>query len=229
MNAKPMIFTAENIRAIRNGRKTMTRRLVTAQNSLLDGWPVVMKIWRQLDWSHAVIDSGPSPAGNPGPYFKVPCPARETVHRIYPKYHAGDLIWTRETHLVVGGPHCADPRVVYRATNDGPDAWVSPRWTPSIFMPRRFSRLTLRVSNVRVERVQDISAWDAMAEGLAREWDGTKYWYGETPDPRKAFAILIDSINGPRGYWWKDNYWVWIIEWDRVWEKNIDAVIKDLM
>ena len=164
-----------------------------------------------------------------------------TPRRPVLRYHAGDLIWTRETHLVVGGPHCADPRVVYRATNDGPDAWVSPRWTPSIFMPRRFSRLTLRVSNVRVARVQDISHDDVVAEGVTCRADregvplvdiGAKH---SPVDYMKGhgltvghFAALWDSINAKRGYSWDSNPYVWVVEWDNMWEKNVDAVIKEL-
>ncbi len=224
MNTKPMIFTTENIRGIRDGRKTMTRRVITAQNSLLDGWPVVRAVWRQLDWSEAIIDQGPSPGGWLGPYFKVPCPERETVHRIYPKYQAGDLIWTRETWRKAYPVSCGSSGVVYRADKSqalGMDEYSDRHvWKPSIHMPRSLSRLTLRVSTVRVERVQDISEEDVQAEGC------TGSPFGPSADAI-LFPTLWDSINGKRAPW-VDNPLVWVISWDKRWNKNVDAVIKEL-
>ena len=228
MNTKPMIFTAENIRGIRNRRKTMTRRLVTAQNSLLDGWPVVMKIWRELDWSQAAIDPGPSPAGNPGPYFKVPCPARETRHRIYPKYQAGDLIWTRETWRELGSLQREDGKIptglrpdeiIYYADDrcaleDGP-------WRPSIFLPENLSRNTMRIKAAGAEWLQDISDEDAQAEGISGGY-GPGYSFAKT-----EFMQLWNRVNGKRTPW-ADNPPVWVIPWDRLWHKNVYTVMKEL-
>ncbi len=236
MNTKPMIFTTENIRGIRDGRKTMTRRVIKPQPS--EGG---------LEWCTAA-DGAFGAWQDPLLLLDEHSEDGGPCQRVCPYGVPGDLLWLREPHLVVGGPHCEDPRVVYRATNDGPDAWVSPRWTPSIFMPRRFSRLTLHVSTVRVERVQDISEENAKAEGVPQNWCGElsgwsaeKHGYLGTVDTgednggeayyrtaREAFAELWDSINAKRGYSYESNPWVWVIEWDRVWEKNVDAVIKEL-
>jgi hypothetical protein len=129
----------------------------------------------------------------------------------------GRLLYVRETHLVVGGVDAENPRVIYRA--DGEDQWVSAKWTPSIYMPRRFSRDWLRITDVRVERVASISVDDAYAEGLYREWDGRKWWYGLSteadalsPDPRAAFRELWRSIHGADADLSK---YVWAITYER--------------
>ncbi len=140
------------------------------------------------------------------------------------------------------GPDAAHP-YIYRAewVGDAQDHYANdcygdcPKWKPPIHMPRIASRLTLRISNVRVERLQSISEEDAIAEGVEFR-DG--YWLGGIhpikgtlkcwPTVTMAFAALIDSINGSRGFWWKDNYWVWIPEWDKVWRQNVDEVMKAL-
>ena len=86
------------------------------------------------------------------------------------------------------------------------------KWRPSIHMPRWASRITLRVTNVRVERVQEISEEDALAEGV----------YGDEAAPfdqataTMCFEALWDSINAKRGYGWDANPWVWVVEFERV-------------
>jgi hypothetical protein len=236
MNTKPMIFTAENIRGIRNGCKTMTRRLVTAQNSLLDGWPMVMAIWRQLDWKQARIDRGPSPAGNPGPYFHVPCPPHGTVHRIYPKYHADDLIWTRETWRELGSLQREDGKIptnlrpdeiIYYA--DDPCALENGPWRPSIFLPKNLSRNTMRINQVRGEWLQEIEERDVRAEGceLREFWMFGSDQIGRDKTARMVFESLWDRVNGKRAPW-ADNPPVWVISWDRLWFENVDTVMKEL-
>jgi len=91
-----------------------------------------------------------------------------------------------------------------------------PRWRPSIHMPRWARRITLEVTGIRVERVQDISVADCIAEGIAPVrklcpgFNG--YEHGEIID----FRCLWDSINAARGYGWKVNPWVWVISFRRV-------------
>ena len=88
-----------------------------------------------------------------------------------------------------------------------------PRWRPSIHMPRWASRITLEITNVRVERLQDISEEDAKAEGC-RIWKGVP-GDGEM-SATQAFVRLWDSINGKKpGRTWRDNPWVWVIEFRR--------------
>ena len=94
-----------------------------------------------------------------------------------------------------------------------------PTWKPSIFMPRRVSRLTLEIESIRAERLSDISTDDAEAEGAI-------YWWNQTPmkrgngrailHPKEAFRTLWDSINESRGFGWESNPWVWVIQFKRV-------------
>jgi hypothetical protein len=120
----------------------------------------------------------------------------------------GELLWVRETWTNLARP--GYQRVpVYRA--DGPEGDQLPEgvhWKPSLLMPRWASRIDLEVTGVRVERLQDISAADAAAEGcVPRQMD-----YG---DPRAAFEGLWDAINGKRAPW-ASNPWVWVIAFRRL-------------
>jgi len=114
----------------------------------------------------------------------------------------GDLLWVRETWCAVDG--CT----AYRA-----DDWIDApsddeKWHPSIFMPRAISRITLAITSVRVERVQDISEASAMDEGVERDTFGEHY--------RQAFIALWNAINAKRGYSWERNPWVWTLTFQQV-------------
>ena len=203
-----LLFIASMARAAVAGIKTQTRRLPTASNSLVDGVGISAKRWAamQFDWSRAVVDKGPSPAGNPGPYLHVPAGNGETWHRIYPRYQVGDRIWGRETCCAfeVG-------RVHYRADyseHSKLDREYGVVWTPSIHMPRWAARIVRDIVGVRVERLQDISEADALEEGVT---------YNDLPnnglDPRRArtwYRGLWNTINGPKS--WDANPPVIVIE-----------------
>lgn len=122
----------------------------------------------------------------------------------------GDRLWVRETWAEDGS------RYTYRATNE---TWAW-HWAPSIFMPRAASRITLEITDVRVERVQDISEEDARAEGVTRELRGPRTY----PDRhaarshetyRDAYMRLWDALNAKRGCGWAVNPWVWVISFQR--------------
>ncbi|MEN6533352.1 MAG: hypothetical protein ABFD89_06795 [Bryobacteraceae bacterium] len=141
----------------------------------------------------------------------------------------GDRLWVKETWK----PHCEGPIsaefplgtcVKYRA--DGvcvkPDTWdneqgawceaheESTKWRPSIFMPRWASRITLEVTGVKAQQVQDISEGDAASEGIqfiSPDWK---------KNPVGIFAVLWDSINLKRGFGWDANPWVWVVQFKRV-------------
>ncbi len=123
----------------------------------------------------------------------------------------GDRLWVRETFAegVVGCEEQAG--YSYQADHwdkkhgDGPNKL---HWIPSIHMPRRASRITLEITGVRVERVQDISEEDASTEGV--EWKNMDDW-----PHSKAFKTLWDSLAKP-GAKWEDNPWVWVIEFRRI-------------
>lgn len=217
---RPILFSGEMVRAILDGRKTQTRRTVSDSTSRGNFRASEML----LDDPRVFVDPGPSPAGNPGPYLKAPinvpaiCERRggtaeewdaAVVERLYPAWFADDHLWVKETFSPCVCDACrkAWPRegkpghgVNYRATDDRPD-YV---YRPSIFMPRWASRLTLAITDVRVERLREISGSDAVAEGLSPTMRNEA-----TAVDR--FSDLWDSLNAKRGYGWASNPWVWAI------------------
>lgn len=146
----------------------------------------------------------------------------------------GDRLWVRETWANVkteptwtGAAMCEEGQIVYRA-DFGPEP-VDWNWRPSIHMPRAASRINLEITGIRVERLNDISESDAVAEGIesfrpvpgdgpGSIYDGYIYkdYTGKNAvpyfitDPRESFRTLWESINGP-GSWGK-NPWVWVID-----------------
>ena len=215
----PLLMSGPLVNATLKDLKTQTRRVIAWSNSYVDGQ--ITKFWREhwheLDFSQAWPDDGPSPAGNQGPYLHVPFPPEGTVHRIYPRYQVGDLIWIKETwgRCDFPGTDTAFGRIkiVYRA--DGETKYDIDQWRSARFMPKRAARLWLVVKKVRPERLQQISEEDAIAEGvtvptgleiLVRYYGGSKY--------RVAFSSLWDSINGNR-YPYKSNPMVWVYGYER--------------
>lgn len=227
MAERPILFSGPMVRAILAGRKTQTRRV-----------PVVTSCGVRLP---ALVGADDRPAPARCPYGSV-----------------GDLLWVRETwqqffddEMPTGRPR--GPRgtlgspatpsrtssVFYRADGEDipQDTFGHPRWMSSIHMPRWASRLTLEVTGVRVERLQDITEADAEAEGLSKlTKDGGRVWKYGIPDsdglpgndddgwpwidwqkdPRVAFRQLWDSINADRGAGWDAHPWVWVIEFASV-------------
>lgn len=190
MKERPILFNAAMVRAILDGRKTQTRRVVKHHpsddgNMCLvdhgDGW-----------WPYRSDDSE-SPVVNGGDEIPYSCPYGQP----------GDRLWVRETWAKVSGDREEPDAIAYRADSEN-QAEV---WTPSIHMPRWASRITLEVVSVRVERLQDISRGDAMAEGCPFPN------MAEGDDPRKWYADLWEQINGPGS--WAENPWVWVVEFRR--------------
>lgn len=193
---RPILFSGPMIRAILAGQKTQTRRVVKlvgpdAIEERDDGslWPYC------VTWAHG--DDGE-------PWYA--CPYGEP----------GDRLWVRETwaqedarDLGLGAS-----QTLYRATASDAEAALVQRWRPSIHMPRWASRLTLEVTSVRVERLQDITEDDARAEGAAAEPSEA---LADSPvglSAREAFADLWASINGPAS--WAANPWVWVVGFKRI-------------
>lgn len=206
---KPILFSAPMVRAILEGRKTQTRRIVKPQ-------PPSRYNWNQYDgsewfWNDRQGDDdmmGWWPSyefGQKCPYGKV-----------------GELLWVRETWRETGSAQMASgsiPKFGNRnqvayfvdGEHDGP-------WRPSIFMPRWASRITLKITDVRVQRLQDISESDAIAEGIEQE-DGhwKDYLDGDSSYATSAifsYKSLWQSINGADS--WDANPWVWVIEFKRL-------------
>lgn len=230
----PALFNGEMVRAVLEGRKTQTRR--------------VMKVPRGYE-IHDPSRLGEITSVHPkrgkfgifitstDPIFKgvdlIPCP--------YGK--PGDRLWVRETHYRFGhwepvpGIKTKTGRTKWAFVEDSseilfqaPESYRKGRhhkdpFTPAwhrrlpMFMPRRASRITLEVTDVRVERVQDICEVECIAEGV----DDRSVIEGIDPDFYceaiiEAFAKLWNSINEMRGYGWDANPWVWVVEFKRIQE-----------
>jgi len=190
-NEKPILFKDEMIRAILEGWKTQTRRIVKpckCKDSLCELAP--HEIAGEINRGH---------------------------YRNCPYGKPGDRLWVRENFLQLMHGQVTDGRVKYCASID-PRSTGTPKndgywWRkrPSIHMPRWASRITLEITDVRVERLQDISSADAKAEGVAtpdlNDWCDDSKWVSQ-------FAWLWRSINGPDS--WDANPWVWVIEFKRI-------------
>ncbi len=151
---------------------------------------------------------------------KLPGPAGWS--RPMPYGQPGDRLWVRETWACFDSHVRPKSRIAYRSdTPDGEMVRVDAPWKPSIHMPRWASRITLEVTGVRVERLQDISEADALAEGVEQVLKGRFRIYGRETDgrdtdrsARTSYCSLWESINGPGS--WDANPWVWVIEFKRV-------------
>lgn len=187
---RPILFSAPMVRAILDGSKTQTRRAMKLQPAD-DIHPVSLPNRKYMGWESSLRHAH----------------GTTTVH-LCPYGVPGDRLWVRETwqqHLGNGG----DSRfATYRAT----DPEGAGPWRPSIFMPRWVSRILLEITDVRVQRLQEISGSDALAEGIERP---------HSPDPTTVaelavwrFRQLWESINGTGS--WDANPWVWAIAFRRL-------------
>lgn len=186
MKERPILFSAPMVRALLAGTKTQTRRAAKVESTL-------------------GIDSilAPRRAGGHAATYLLPDQAAEAA-ACCPYGQPGDRLWVRETHGYGGDAYAPD--VHYRATH--PDAPVQGRWLHSIHMRRRDSRILLEITSVRVERLQDISEADALAEGVPHSLNlpGGRF-------ARENFEHLWWTINGDGS--WESNPWVWVVEFER--------------
>ncbi len=212
MKERGMIFNSEMVRAILDGRKTQTRRIVKGT----DGAVKFCKEW-DINGEEIFVVLGEKDHTGMNPVFgAISCPFGAV----------GDRIWVRETWAEAGA--CAPDLKLYRANypEHVPSIYENVplaeeiRWTPSIHMPRAASRILLEITNVRVERLNAISEEDARAEGIidggclnCREPEPCGCANPE-PDATDAFAYLWQSIYGQEN--WNANPWVWVIEFKRV-------------
>ncbi|MGF7131974.1 hypothetical protein P3T40_003457 [Paraburkholderia sp. EB58] len=211
MKERPILFSGAMVRALLDGSKTQTRRIVKAKPS--DECPKEM-------WPHALKDIIEW-REQKGRWFGL-MGWRSLAFADCPYGHPGDHLWVRETWAQ---PTTLDPGpTFYRA--DYP-ACVPPgfenvppadtiTWKPSIHMPRAASRITLEVTGVRVERLRDISEADALAEGVEVLNGGgyRQYETGAGCYPAAAsFRSLWRKINGEDS--WDMGPWVWVVEFRR--------------
>lgn len=216
LRERPILFSGPMVRAIIDGRKTQTRRVL-------------------------------NPNGGAARYLATDeASARVEMRRLSPYGQPGDRLYVRETwqedadwclrvwYQADGASRSRGYRADDRWMDDVPPPSTPPstRWKPSIHMPREYSRLTLEITEVRVERLQEISEEDAAAEGVTlskalmdlayspqlRSWvvpDKRSASLVQVPGIRGAFASLWDDLNASRGFGWDANPWVWCIGFKR--------------
>lgn len=213
MKARPILFSAPMIRALRDGRKTQTRRIVKPQpfaDDSVAGWAVIDRAGSIRRW-HPALAEMDCPYGKPGDLLWVRENGWERPERTPQMMREGADTWA---------PYYYDADGLTDAENEQFKAWGFKR-RPSIHMPRWASRITLRLTDVRVERLQDISIIDARAEGV-RE-DRVVVGVPER-DPRALFPDLWNSINGAGA--WDINPWVWALSFDVI-LANVDQVLAE--
>lgn len=221
---RPILFSAPMVRAILEGRKTQTRRLVKPQphNPEVFGVSPIWGAGVRLGSDRFGIHCATNVNGK-----------REDRWIECPYGQPGDGLWVRETlklgkmvSVFTGQPTDADaalyaadgePVLVQPGDFDAGWGWQRPT-LPAIHMPRWASRITLEITDVRVERLQDISEEDAKAEGCSgtdpepKNEGGTIFAFkgiSSAPNPRAHFAALWESINGAGS--WASNPWVWVV------------------
>lgn len=220
MKTIPMIFNQQMVTALVHGRKTVTRRPLSNQ-------PIKSGAFWDFKWgAGSSLDYLPIVAGHATAYAAP--------------FKAGDLIWVRETFCLgrldeVDAEHPADRTLfVDQGCNDeyfiqkewafseGAEELDEVKWKPSIHMPRKASRLTLRVMNVRCERVQSITEESAQNEGATPAFIDEFGNCPTTPRFKNGFYKMWDSIYSN----WDENPWVWVIEFEVI-KSNIDKVIAN--
>ena len=166
---KPILFNTEMVKAVLDGRKTQTRRVIKSN----------------LHW-----------------YIGQGFPLKN------PDGQVGDKLWVRETF-------CIDDQDMIFFKADETFKPIELKWKPSIFMPRKASRITLEITDIRVEGIQDISQADIVKEGIKI-----------TDEPKRTLYLMNDffqlweSINKKRGYGWDVNPYVWVVEFKLLENEN---------
>ncbi len=201
MKSTPILFSGPMVRAILDGRKTQTRRVFKVQPAddfcpevglycptLVDPRTGEMFPGKERFGASDLDECHPCPYGQPG-----------------------DRLWVRETWQDTRSPGEPENRrqIMYRAD----DSRSLIGWRPSIFMPRWASRITLEITGVRAERLQEISDDDAFAEGI-QSWVDSGHGMAGGGSARGTYRALWESINGPGS--WDANPWAWVVEFRRL-------------
>lgn len=224
MMTKPMLFSTDMVRAILDGRKTVTRRVMKPQPPKdfpychLEGdglW-----YWTTRDWDDDMMDWWPS-----------------YEHGVQPICQPGDILYVPEAwkcRFAMLDPDGLGYEVIFRdrqhvrfrfETEERAKKWVKyarkPQeyWQSPYFMPREAARIFLRVMDVRAERLQGITVTGLQEEGLLKDVDTSQYSVVSTPDLFSEFQQLWDSTIKPADrtlYGWLANPWVWVIEFERI-------------
>ncbi len=247
MKAVPMIFNTEMVKALLDGRKSVTRRPMKPQPEAsgrgYDWWPSKVhqtminldKVKGDLFWDGVASDACPIASIGDLIYVRETfCPDPDCDHDSWDDHVLSFFEWNNcgcsaafIPDVLKTNEHC-----LFKA-GGFPDL----KWTPSIHMPRWASRITLKVTDVRIEQVQDITEAQAKQEGIRyhsiyNEWGGVEAhpdsrhhapqwrWYKKATD---AFKCLWNSVYSN----WDENPYVWVIEFEVI-HKNVDAVLAEV-
>lgn len=212
MKEIPILFSAPMVRAILEGQKTQTRRIMKPQP---DGWirgsSGTFGVPKKITNKKPTVNGSIWQEEDGTCYDDIFCPYGQP----------GDLLWVRETWAKQ-----LDGKFIYRSDFEAwekADYTATGNWKPSIFMPRAASRILLKVQELRVERLQDINEWDAIDEGIEMVDgpDGLRYYanYGDDNvdtclPPIESYRTLWEYINGTES--WDENPYVWVLKFKRV-------------
>lgn len=200
MKERPILFSSPMVKAILEGKKTQTRRVLKKQpNTETIGFDQLTFQKETNRWNGYVKDEDGGTSWN-------------AELRLCPFGQVGDRLWVRETWA-----WCSKNKghYIYKADGDGFSTChvKDYKWKPSIHMPRKASRITLGITNIKVERLQEISSIDCHNEGADEALAGKSFPLKEQRLTviQHGFAWLWDQINGKK-YPWESNPWVWVIE-----------------
>ncbi len=202
MKERPILFSGEMVRAILDSRKSQTRRVINLPLA-----PNLLGQWEPFTHGGAGITDS---KGNATVERPAIWHTRTGKLLVCPYGQVGDRLWVREAFC--------EPSLgamLYRADERPHEGVYSYRkWRSSTHMPRWASRITLEITGVKVERIQEITGANCLAEGidkeLCRDWHGDNCFL-DRDAARDNFADLWDSINAKRGYGWDVNPFVWCI------------------
>ena len=215
MTERPILFNSKMVSAILEGHKTQTRRVIKPQPDFSGViYPSLLK-WRRFRSKWGAFPQNASKGSIP--IFAYNCPFGKVGDKLYVRekfqLSKGDFAPTLEEEL------SKKPRVLYYAS-DNPRYRDKDKWKPSIHMPKWASRITLEITDIRVEQLQDISGEDAKAEGsemiasyiagITHEQFGSKQ-----ATYRQGFVASWDSI-AKKEYQWDNNSFVWVISFKRL-------------
>ena len=209
MADRPIIMTGDSVRGILAGRKTQTRRVI--KDEFLQSLP--------FENLSPIMNSPPHCHANGVWFYELQSEVDATEHiKIKCPYGVvGDRLWCKETFSFDHKEFYPNFPIVYKAEGYPEDwiiengkiysneqkKWYPFRWKSPLFMFKKYARIWLEITGIRVERVQDISFDDCRAEGIDK-------WRSD--DCINRVHCLWDSINAKRGYGWDKNVWVWVIE-----------------
>lgn len=196
---KPILFSMDMVKAILSGRKKQTRRIIKQANGWDINWNVVPIKEEHLDGI---------------PRYEIRCGTQYHLPWFKAKFNVGDILWVRETWRGIEQDF-GKPRYEYKATEK---INLADKWKPSLFMPKDACRLFLEVTDLRAERLHQITKEDAIAEGINPEVTGDDLY--ENYDnvgyrwikAKESYKSLWQNINGN----WNDNPFVWVITFELV-------------